>query len=136
MMYKKALLFKDLAKAKLILQSENPRVQKQLGREVENFVEQIWNEEAMKIVFAGNYAKFSQNSNLKNALLETGQTVLVEGSPKEVVWGIGISESDPDRFDVNKWRGKNLLGKILMEVRDRIRKECGQFSNVSHPLSK
>ena len=67
-------------------------------------------------------AKFSQNADLKQLLLNTGDAILAECAVKDLIWGIGLSMKDPNRFDMNKWRGENLLGKVLMKVREILRK--------------
>ena len=67
-------------------------------------------------------AKFSQNADLKQLLLNTGDAILAECAVKDLIWGIGLSMKDPNRFDMNKWREENLLGKVLMKVREILRK--------------
>lgn len=121
MMYCKAQLFFDNASAQAILNASTPRQQKALGRKVQNFDEPRWNLFREGIVFAGNYAKFSQNETLKDALLATGDTQLVEASPKDRIWGIGLSEDDPRATNPAQWRGLNLLGIALTRVRGAIR---------------
>jgi ribA/ribD-fused uncharacterized protein len=118
MMYRKAVLFADTYSAALILKSKNPREQKELGRNVEHFDVGIWNENARNIVYLGNKAKFSQNEPLLNFLLQTENALIVEASPSDTIWGIGLAEDDPNRFDKNKWRGTNWLGEILTELRN------------------
>ena len=117
MMYSKAWLFGDDASAKAILAATDPKVQKQLGRDVVGYVEAMWVEVRERIVKAGNRAKFTQNPDMLQALLDTAGTVLVEASPYDVVWGIGFRKSDPLAQDPRNWRGLNLLGKVLTELR-------------------
>ena len=71
----------------------------------------------------GNYLKFSQNPHLRNYLINTGNRILVEASPYDRIWGIGISEKDAVQETPNNWRGLNLLGFALMEVRDRLQEK-------------
>ncbi|WP_081296938.1 NADAR family protein [Gilliamella apicola] len=78
----------------------------------------MWNQHKKESVFAGNYAKFSQNGELKQYLLSTKDKVLAEASPYDKIWGISLSIDDEMRFNITKWRGKNLLGKVLMQVRE------------------
>ena len=120
MMYKKALLFKDYKHAQEILITKTPKRIKELGRLVEDFDDEIWNTEKEKIVLRGNLLKFSQNSELRNYLTSTGNKILVEASPYDKVWGIGMKSNDDDICDPGKWQGKNLLGFLLMETRDRV----------------
>ncbi len=120
MMYSKAKLFCDDETAEQILQSEKPSVQKQLGRLVQGFDETEWLHHRERIVYEGNYHKFTQNPNLKDYLLETGDKTLVEASPVDTIWGIGMSEENPDAYNPEKWKGLNLLGKALMKVRESL----------------
>jgi len=123
MMYSKALLFKDVEIAKKILETKEPRIQKELGRKVKFFDLSIWNEKAQKIVYQGNFAKFNQNEHLKKILLSTGNKILVEASPHDAIWGVGMSEDNPDILDPKKWKGTNWLGEVLMQVREDLSKE-------------
>ncbi|MFQ0970952.1 NADAR family protein [Gilliamella sp. BG1] len=121
MMYSKALLFKDIESANAILSIPSSKMQKKLGQTVRNFDENIWNKHKKEIVFEGNYAKFSQNDELKKYLLSTKDKVLAEASPYDKIWGIGLSIDDEMRFNMTKWRGKNLLGDVLMQVRKALK---------------
>jgi ribA/ribD-fused uncharacterized protein len=123
MMYHKALLFDNIEIANKILTKKDPKEQKALGREVKNLVIEIWEKERERIVYEGNYAKFTQNENLKKHLLKTENTILVEASPVDPIWGIGLAEDNPDALNESKWRGLNLLGKILTELRNNLIKE-------------
>jgi ribA/ribD-fused uncharacterized protein len=117
MMFCKARLFGDQETAKKILASRSAREQKTLGRQVQNFDEGTWRIFREGIVFSGNLAKFTQNDDLRQQMIATGSRTLVEASPKDTVWGIGLAEDDPRILDRSKWRGTNLLGEILMQVR-------------------
>jgi len=123
MMAKKALLFGDAENFNLILKAHKPAIAKALGRAVKNFDAAIWSSKAYELVVEGNQYKFSQDESLKNYLLGTGNKVLVEASPFDTVWGIGLSKNDEKAKDPFKWKGTNLLGFALMEVRDRIKKQ-------------
>ncbi len=121
MMAGKARLFDDAAALAEIMASDDPKVIKALGRKVQGFQEDVWNEVKYALIVAGNYSKFSQNPLLREFLLSTGNAVLVEASPYDRIWGIGLSADDPLALDPGAWRGQNLLGFALMEVRDQIR---------------
>jgi ribA/ribD-fused uncharacterized protein len=115
-MYGKALLFGDMDIAKLIIDSESPKEQKALGRKVKNFDENIWKKNVGKIGYNVIFAKFTSDTELKNLLLSTGDAKIAEASPLDKIWGIGIGVKDAERGV--KFKGKNLLGTILMKVRD------------------
>ena len=118
MMAEKAKLFGDEEIRAEILNTDDPRMCKALGRKVKNFDKAVWDKEKEHIVRKGNTKKFLQNSALRNFLLSTGDKVLVEASPTDRVWGIGMGKNNPDALDPQKWRGQNLLGFALMNVRD------------------
>lgn len=123
MMSEKAKLFGDDEMYQKILNCNHPRDAKEYGRQVKGFDKEKWEEKCKEIVFTGNYAKFTQHSNLKNALLATGNTLLVEASPQDPIWGIGLDEHDAKKMDPSEWPGLNYLGEVLTKVRDRIRLE-------------
>lgn len=125
MMAEKARLFKDSAVLSEILKSDNPEKIKKLGREIKGFNHELWDKNKYNIVIEGNLLKFSQDEYLKKILLETGRKVLVEASPYDRIWGIGMSKSDPDCCFPEKWKGENLLGFALMEVRDILNSDLG-----------
>jgi len=125
MMTAKAYLFGDMAAAAKILAASHPRDHKALGRSVSGYDDAIWSERRGRIVAHGCYAKFSQNQVLREALLATGETLLVEASPYDPVWGVGLGQHDPRILDPRQWKGQNLLGIALMQVRDRLRAESG-----------
>jgi ribA/ribD-fused uncharacterized protein len=118
MMYAKAMLFGDRATADRVLQATTPREQKALGRQVQGFDEAVWVLFREGVVFDGTYAKYSQNPELCAALLATRGTTLVEASPTDRIWGIGLAEDDPRARDRAQWRGLNLLGEALTRVRE------------------
>ena len=93
---------------------------KQLGREVSGYDDHVWNGMRQAIVYEGLMAKFSQNEDLKTRLIATGNTPLTECAVRDRIWGIGLSMTDPRRFDRTAWRGQNLMGYSLMLVRDRL----------------
>lgn len=118
MMAEKARLFNDAKNLQQILNATNPGEAKKLGRAVVNFDDKIWNAEREKIVVEANLLKFSQNPELKTFLLQTGDRVLVEASPVDRIWGIGMAQDDENIYNPNLWRGQNLLGFALMKTRE------------------
>lgn len=121
MMYQKAICFGDEAVAEQILKTDDVARIKELGRMVSGYNENIWNGMRQLIVYEGLVAKFSQNEELKERLLQTGDALLVECAVHDRIWGIGLSMKDERRFDISQWRGKNLLGYALMMVRNKIK---------------
>lgn len=123
MMAQKAKLFRDEAMLAKILVSNSPAEAKKLGRLVQNYEDSIWVKARYSIVKEGNYHKFSQNAELAKFLLQTNTRVLVEASPVDSIWGIGLHENDKHIDNPKNWNGLNLLGFALMEVRDQLRTE-------------
>jgi ribA/ribD-fused uncharacterized protein len=121
MMAEKARLFADDAALARILEAKSPDQAKKLGRGVNGFDEARWRAERFDIVARGSTHKFGQNHALRAFLRGTGDKVLVEASPTDRIWGIGLSASSPDALDPQKWRGLNLLGFALMEARELLR---------------
>ncbi|MCP5160741.1 MAG: NADAR family protein [Hahellaceae bacterium] len=117
MMAAKARLFGDHDIAEKILRAGHPGEAKKLGREIAGFDEARWQQHRFDIVVTGNLAKFSQNQSLKTFILSTGQRVLVEASPVDSVWGIGLACYAKEACEPEHWPGLNLLGFALMEVR-------------------
>lgn len=120
MMYRKAVCFRDEAAAAKILGTDDPAKIKALGRLVTGYDGHIWNGIRQLIVYEGLLAKFSQNESLKRDLLDTGDALLAECAAKDCIWGIGLSMTDPRRFDPSQWRGQNLLGYTLMMTRSKL----------------
>lgn len=119
-MYQKALLFNDFEIAEQILNETDVRQIKALGRKVKDFDNELWDKHKEDFMYNACYAKFSQNDELKDFLLNTGNREIVEASPVDNIWGIGFS-SDRAMENIDKW-GQNLLGKTLMKVRAELRK--------------
>lgn len=122
MMYQKACVFGDLETAVKVLESTNPKEQKSLGRSVKGFNDGVWNLLMIDIVRVGNLAKFTQNPELGDYLLETGDLVIVEASPYDKIWGIGMGMTDAGIDNPKNWKGLNLLGHVLNTVRDDVKK--------------
>ena len=119
-MLEKALMF-DPSKVEDIVKANNPQDVKRLGRAVQNFDDKVWKARRYEIMKEVLRAKFS-DAGLRQLLLSTGNRTLVEASPYDRVWGIGLSAEDPKALNPNNWRGSNLLGKALMEIRAELQK--------------
>lgn len=117
MMADKAAMFNDFGTLAEIFNCPSPRAVKALGRQVHGYVDAKWAAERLQRVVYINVSKFTQNPIMKAALLATGSSILVEASPEDTIWGIGLTESDPRAADPNTWLGTNLLGTALMQVR-------------------
>lgn len=126
MHYKKAVLFEDTEIAEQIMSANTPYKTKMLGRKVKNFNYEIWSSYKIKIVKKGIQLKFNQNTDINKKLLETFPKIMVEAAPKDSIWGIGMSV-EVANDNVDKW-GKNLLGKILTHVRNKLVKEAAEVS--------
>jgi ribA/ribD-fused uncharacterized protein len=118
MMAEKAALFDDQEIRAQVLQAPTPNAAKALGRKVHGFNDQLWLQHRYDIVVRANQAKFSQNPELDEYLMRTGSRVIVEASPVDDIWGIGLAQDHADVNDPNLWKGLNLLGFALMQVRD------------------
>lgn len=121
MMYKKALLFNDEIAAQNIMSAQYPKEQKAIGRNVQNFDNNYWKQEREQIVYTGNYEKFTQNPKLLYKLLDTAPLLIVEASPVDNIWGIGMAEDNPLITDPANWQGLNLLGKALTKLRNNLK---------------
>lgn len=120
MMAGKARLFDDEAALAKVLANDDPGAAKAAGRGVRGFDEARWLAHRFDLVVEGNFAKFTQHPDLLRFLLSTGDRVLVEASPVDAIWGIGLAANDPQSADPARWQGLNLLGFALMVVRDRL----------------
>ncbi|MDH2391329.1 NADAR family protein [Streptomyces sp. HNM0663] len=121
MMAEKARLFADADAERMALEATSPGAAKTAGRLVRGFDERIWKRERFAIVRTGSLHKFGRHADLRDFLLATGDRVLVEASPRDRVWGIGLTATDERAHDPARWRGLNLLGFALMEARDALR---------------
>jgi ribA/ribD-fused uncharacterized protein len=93
MMAQKAQLFEDDMVYEQILATSRPADVKELGRKVKGFNEEIWNEKRFEIVKLGNIHKFNQNRAFGNYLLKTENKIIIEASPNDAVWGIGLHKT-------------------------------------------
>ena len=121
MMAAKAGLFNDDDALQKILAAETPAKAKEMGRLVQNFDPTVWDQHKFDIVVMGSLQKFAQNGELKKFLLGTGDRVLVEASPVDRIWGIGMKSDNPAARNPSLWKGDNLLGFALMEARAKLR---------------
>lgn len=123
MMAAKARLFKDEESLKSIMKSTSPREQKALGRQIKGFIKNEWEKIAKDVVYKGSLAKYTQNRDMKEALLSTAGTTLVEASPYDKIWGIGLPAGHVDSFSRETWNGTNWLGEVLTDLRDHFLEE-------------
>jgi len=130
MMSKKALSFGDEESNNKIMSIKDPRIQKQYGREVKGFDVESWNNICRLFVYEANYAKFSQNSDLFDELILTGNKEIVEASPEDKIWGIGLHESDERAWNKETWLGTNWLGEAIMKVRSEFYKQFDEKTNT------
>lgn len=122
MMSEKAKLFGDLTIQNKIITSDDPKEIKKLGRQIKNFNQAEWDKNKREIVTCGNYLKFTQDNELRHYLLATGNDIIVEASPVDTIWGVGLAETDAEIKNPLLWKGENLLGFSLMDVREQLPK--------------
>jgi len=125
MMAEKARIFGDVEAERAILATRVPAKQKAIGRKVRGFDEAVWNSVCRGIAYRGNFARFEQNAQLAGALLATGERTIVEASPRDRVWGVGLAKGDPRVLTPSRWLGSNWLGVALMQVRDELLRHRG-----------
>jgi ribA/ribD-fused uncharacterized protein len=128
MMYAKAKLFADVVTADLILKADAPKRCKELGRQVKGFNAETWDRYKYPIILVGNREKYKQNPGLARFLVDTEPYQLVEGNPFDRIYGVGLHKDDPAIGDCANWRGENLCGRAIMEVRDEL-----QAGQQAHP---
>ena len=133
MMAHKALLFDDVQTFNSIVNAGSTAEVKALGRQIQGFDEDKWNQHKFEIVKRGNVHKFNQNDRLREFLLSTNDDVIVEANPADKIWGIGLAEDASTLENPHAWNGSNLLGFALMEVRDFLR-AFGSFQYSSGPV--
>lgn len=130
MMAEKARLFGDLETLDMIMETDVPATQKALGRQVDGFSKEIWEDDedtengrpyCWNVVWQGNMAKFGQNPYLQEVLFGTAGTTIVEASPEDHIWGIGLPEGHPGCCSRDTWQGRNWLGEVLTDVRQHLR---------------
>lgn len=121
MMYQKALLFGNIRTARRIISITDVAKIKALGRKVSRFSDDIWDLYKCDIIYHGLLSKFLCNNELKQKLVGTGTDIIAECAVNDKIWGIGLSMSDKNRYDISKWKGQNLLGQCLMRVRETLK---------------
>jgi len=114
-MFAKAVVFNDVGAATRIMASKKPQEQKALGRAVKGFQQEVWDREAVNIVLLGNLLKFTQNPHMQSF---DASELFVEASPTDKIWGIGLGMENDRRFDYLEWKGQNLLGQVITEIRN------------------
>jgi hypothetical protein len=119
-MYHKALLMGDEEIARAVLEDPDPHSAKKWGQRVKPWSQDIWNRERCRIMYEACFAKF-QAEDMRQRLLNTGDAVLVEASPYDKIWGIGLLKTDKNARNPQRWKGLNLLGKVLMKIRQDVR---------------
>jgi ribA/ribD-fused uncharacterized protein len=119
-MYFKAITFDDYETANKIIAAQTPKEQKELGRQVKNFNQGVWDDEKFACMYWANAMKYTQHENLKAELIATTPLKLVEASPVDKIWGIGLAEDNPLALDEATWQGQNLLGECLTQLRNDI----------------
>lgn len=119
-MYRKACLFDDYNIANRIMQQRDPANCKMLGRQVKGFNQKVWDEVCYDVMYNACRNKFTYSKKAYEALMSYPGKIFVEASPEDRIWGIGLAEYDRRALDESKWRGKNLLGKVLTQIRDEI----------------
>lgn len=121
MMYQKASLFKDEAAMHNILNCKSPAEAKSLGRQVRGYDEEVWNRARVGVVIRGNISKFEWNPDMRDTLISTGSRIIVEASPYDKIWGVGLDANDSRILSPSNWKGQNLLGYALVIVRSILR---------------
>lgn len=134
MMDQKAKVFGDCEIQEKIMDSVDPETAKRLGREVKGFNRAIWDKVKYTIVLTGNYYKFAENKPLRDYLLSTSNKIIVEASPYDNIWGIAISKDEEIAKNPYKWKGKNLLGFALMELRNELKRVYKNYDKVDWNL--
>ncbi|CAL1163887.1 unnamed protein product [Cladocopium goreaui] len=131
----KASLFDDQETFGLIVESMYPDEAKALGRQVQNFQEDLWSKHLEETAFEVVYQKFNSSKRLRELLLKTGNKLIVEAAPTDHIWGVGLAKSDPRIWDPTQWDGKNVLGRALMQAREKLR-EAPASQAVPKPEAK
>lgn len=123
MMHSKALTFGDGEMAEKIMETDDFGKIKAYGRMVRDYDDVIWSGIRQIVVYEGLLEKFRQNPDLKQQLLATGSAILAECALRDQIWAIGLTMQDENRFYPERWRGQNLLGFTLMQVREKLKTE-------------
>nr|CAD2198869.1 unnamed protein product [Meloidogyne enterolobii] len=119
-MFYKAILFNDFESAQSILSTKNAALIKRIGSRIRNFDHYKWRRVSILIMAIANWFKYRQNPDLRKLLFQTGQSLLVEATSRDLYWGCGVDISSPRIVEKNRWPGKNVLGIILTDIRTRL----------------
>ena len=122
-MYRKCMILGDEAAAKQVMTTDDPGQQQAIGRNARNYHNTVWDGDCQVVAMRGLLAKFSQHDDLRKKLLDTGNAYLVECARSDRRWACGIGLYDDNRRDIDRWKGKNILGFALMEVRKSMRND-------------
>jgi ribA/ribD-fused uncharacterized protein len=114
----KAIAFKDDETLKKIMKTKTSKAVKALGNKVKDFNEEKWNEQRFDAMYKAVRAKFVQHPELREKLVETGDKKIGYADARDMYWSIGTSMGLEKAKSPSKWRGQNVLGKILMELRE------------------
>lgn len=128
MMYCKAKLFGDHLMAAEILKAKEPQAQKMLGRKVAGYVDEVWVAKREQYILIGMIAKYDQNPQEKQWLMETGDDILVEASERDTTYGVGLNENDPRIGNPYEWKGANLCGELTMKAREHFKYRAGRIA--------
>lgn len=131
-MWRKAKFFEDEENAELILNVKSPADAKALGRKVRNYDDKLWSEVRYQIMVKACVMKFNASQNMFDFIVNTGDKVLVEASPFDRIWGVGLTQDNDDILFEHRWKGENLLGKALMEVRDFIQMDPADMDEITN----
>lgn len=121
-MWQKAIYFGDYDIANEILKTthKHPKHAKALGRKVKNFNDDAWNKVRYSIMKDVVTHKVNQSKAIQNFIKQHKDKIFVEASPFDAIWGIKMSENDPNIEDPTKWKGQNLLGEVYNELKKEI----------------
>ena len=131
----KAWKFGDHDAVNMLLEPHTPLEAKKIGRRVQGFDESAWETVVEDVARAVVRAKFSADPALKNELLATGDRAIAEASPTDAKWGIGVSARAASAQDPSQWRGRNILGRALEDIRRELRSEaCSTLTQIDETL--
>jgi hypothetical protein len=135
-MWEKAVCFGDMEAAALIMKTPDPAEAKRIGRTVKNFQDEKWAIVSFSVMAAVNFEKYNQHPYLRSKLFATGNKTLVEASPVDKIWGVGLHWKDDQILDENNWKGMNLLGRALMYVREQLKSKYNDEWEFENELSE
>ena len=122
-MFQKCILFGDVKAAQMIMDTDDVAEQQKIGKTAKGYNNIVWAGIRQAVAYRGLLAKFDQNSDLKQKLLDTGDAYLVECAGSDKIWACGVHIDNEDRKNITKWKGQNILGFALMEVRKELKSQ-------------